>query len=389
VPTAYDAIVVGGGFYGARLALKLRSRYPRVLLVEREAALLARASLLNQARVHNGYHYPRSILTSIRSRINYSRFLREYGDCVDQNFPHYYAVARGMSKITAAQFAEFCRRIEAPAKPASKEIRALFDADRIDAVFEVEECAFDAVRLRARMEADLAAAGVIVALRTEATRCVTGNDGKSAIVSLRGADGERSASAPIVINGTYSRLNELLAASGASSVPVKLELAELALVEPPPELAGAAITVMDGPFFSIMPYPSRGLHTLSHVRYTPHCSWSGRDADGDEVRAARRDSRFIHMIRDAERFVPALRASRYVDSLWEIKAIMPRSEQDDSRPILLRRSEEVPACITVLGAKIDSVYDVEDALQALLWPDDPRPGPLRRPTPGRSSMAIV
>ena len=26
---------------------------------------------------------------------------------------------------------------------------------------------------------------------------------------------------------------------------------------------------MCGPFFSAMPFPARGLHTLSHVRYTP------------------------------------------------------------------------------------------------------------------------
>jgi hypothetical protein len=61
-----------------------------------------------------------------------------------------------------------------------------------------------------------------------------------------------------------------------------------------------------------------------------------------------------------------MRASRYVDSLWEVKTLMPRSEQDDSRPILLRRSEEHPGCLTVLGAKIDSVYDVEAALATVL-----------------------
>src|SRR5689334_16069220 len=72
--TTYDAVVVGGGFYGARLALLLRRRGERVLLVEREATLLARASIRNQARVHNGYHYPRSVLTSMRSRVNYRRF---------------------------------------------------------------------------------------------------------------------------------------------------------------------------------------------------------------------------------------------------------------------------------------------------------------------------
>ena len=111
---SFASIVVGGGFYGASLALVLRKRRGRLLLVEREPQLLGRASIRNQARVHNGYHYPRSILTSLRSRLNYARFLAEYADCVDQSFPHYYAVARGTSKVTATQFAEFCRRIGAP-----------------------------------------------------------------------------------------------------------------------------------------------------------------------------------------------------------------------------------------------------------------------------------
>jgi len=61
-----------------------------------------------------------------------------------------------------------------------------------------------------------------------------------------------------------------------------------------------------------------------------------------------------------------MRAARYVSSIFEVKTIMPRSEQDDSRPILLHRCAEHPGVLSVLGAKIDSVYDVEDALKAEL-----------------------
>jgi len=187
----------------------------------------------------------------------------------------------------------------------------------------------------------------------------------------------RSAGRVLVLNATYSRINHLLINSGATMIPAKLELTEMALIEPPPELNGAAVTVMDGPYFSMMPYPSRrchpdasaGLFTLSHVRYTPHCSWHDRPGDAittvDDPRRGR-TSRHVHMVRDAERYLPVMRSSRYVDSLWEVKTLMPRSEQDDSRPILLRRSDEHPSCLTVLGAKIDSVYDVEEALTALI-----------------------
>jgi glycine/D-amino acid oxidase-like deaminating enzyme len=366
--TELDAVVVGGGFYGARLALMLGGLGQRVLLVEREAQLLARASLRNQARVHNGYHYPRSILTSLRSRLNYVRFIDEYADCVDGSFPHYYAVAKRTSKITATQFSEFCRRIGAPLSPAPAAVKKLFDANRIDSVFEVEECAFDATKLRHRVARELAIAGVEVALETEARRVARrGADG--AVVILERDGDEFQVECELVLNCTYSRLNRLLVDSNASPIPMKHELTEMALIQPPPELEGAAVTVMDGPFFSMMPYPSRGLFTLSHVRYTPHCSW--HDAgdtpiyDGDPL-LVRRASRFVHMASDAARYLPAMRAARYVDSLWEVKTVMPRSEQDDSRPILLRRSAEHTACVTVLGAKIDSVYDVEDALRKLL-----------------------
>ena len=141
----------------------------------------------------------------------------------------------------------------------------------------------------------------------------------------------------------------------------------MALVDPPAQLDGAAVTVMDGPFFSMMPYPSRGKFTLSHVRYTPHASW--HDVPGQPLidahpLLAHRETRFMHMVRDAARYLPVMRDCRYVDSLWEVKTVMPRSEQDDSRPILLQRNARFPMCLTVLGAKIDSVYDVEDALSA-------------------------
>jgi glycine/D-amino acid oxidase-like deaminating enzyme len=348
------ALVIGGGFFGARMALLLRRRGLGVTLAERESRLLARASLNNQARVHGGYHYPRSILTSLRSRRNYARFLAEYPDCVVESFPHYYAIARSPSKTTAAQFAEFCRRIGAPLEPAPKRVAALFDAARIEAVFTARECAFDAAALARRMSRELVDAGVAVRV---------GRD-------VRG-DEPAARDASMILNCTYARVNHVLASFGASVIPMKHELAELALVEPPAELLGSAVTVMDGPFFSLMPYPARagGLFTLSHVRYTPHCSWYDAPTaplvDGAAYRACA-VSRAAHMLRDAARYLPAMRGARYVDSLWEVKTVMPRSEQDDSRPMLLRQSTEVPRLLTVLGAKIDSVYDVEEALDAVL-----------------------
>lgn len=367
----FDSIVIGGGFYGARLALALRAQGETVLLLEREPILLGRASLANQARVHNGYHYPRSVLTSIRSRLNYDRFRAEYSESVFDSFDHYYAIARHGSKTTAAQFKQFCARVGAPAAPAPDHIRKLFDESRIEDVLLVNECAFDAVRLRARLTSDLARNGVNVFTNSTATRVLRDAGGTRVEWSTAGATD--SARSDRVFNCTYSSLNSILASSNASLIPLKRELAELALVTPPPALQGVGVTVMDGAFFSMMPYPARpGLSTLSHVRYTPHCAWldapGAPPLDGTELLDGYA-TRFPHMVRDAALFLPAIAGATYVDSLWEIKAIMPRSEQDDSRPILFRESSEIPGLFSVLGAKIDSVYDVESELSGALLAD--------------------
>ena len=57
------AVVIGGGFYGVNIALCLaRQDKGQVFLLEKEGDLLSRASYHNQARIHNGYHYPQFLL---------------------------------------------------------------------------------------------------------------------------------------------------------------------------------------------------------------------------------------------------------------------------------------------------------------------------------------
>ena len=72
-----DFVVVGGGFYGCCLALFLRSLSDRVTIVERDQDILLRASRINQARVHSGFHYPRSALTAVKSAVLFKRFVKD------------------------------------------------------------------------------------------------------------------------------------------------------------------------------------------------------------------------------------------------------------------------------------------------------------------------
>ena len=109
-----DAVIIGGGFYGSAIAIYLAKTrgLRRVILLEREPELLIRASYNNQARVHNGYHYPRSFTTAFRSRVNLPRFVRDWPQVVKQDFVKLYAIARRNSKVTASNLSVFATRSE-------------------------------------------------------------------------------------------------------------------------------------------------------------------------------------------------------------------------------------------------------------------------------------
>ena len=56
-----DITIIGGGFFGLYLAEYFSRLNKKVLIIEKENDAMQRASYVNQARVHNGYHYPRSV----------------------------------------------------------------------------------------------------------------------------------------------------------------------------------------------------------------------------------------------------------------------------------------------------------------------------------------
>ena len=363
-----DAVVIGGGFYGTTIAAYLvKTRgMKRVTLVEREDALLGRASFNNQARIHNGYHYPRSFTTAYRSRINLRKFVLDWPDAVKRDFTKLYAIARHNSRVTARQFERFCHEIGANIRPAPPALRALFEPRLIEDVFLVEEYAFDAGRLAAWARHALDECGVQVRTGARVMEVLRG-DGSALTVAVRHGDGTRE---PVpcnyVFNCTYSGLNQIGGDYPGTPTDLKQEIAEIALIDVPSRFQDLGVTVMDGPFFSTMPFPARGLHSLSHVRYTPHLNWS--DAAGvdpyERLSAYARESRVERMLRDVVRYMPSLAGARHVESLFEVKTVLVKNELDDGRPILFEKHPQLPGCFSVLGGKIDNIYDVLEKLDA-------------------------
>lgn len=351
-----NALVIGGGFYGCMVALHLKSRGIEVEILERGDALCKRSSYVNQARVHNGYHYPRSFNTAYRSRFNAPRFIRDFKPAVVDNFKHFYGIVRGRSKVTAKQFATFCKNIEAPLKVAGPQQKKWFNPRLMEEVFEAEEFAFNASIIAEILEKKLAEAKIPVRFGSEVEKVEPG-----VVVTLKGG---KTLKADKLFNCTYSALEQVL---GEASLNLKHEITEIALVEMPPLLKQVGLTVMDGPFFSAMPFPAEKLHSFTHVRYTPHASWKGGEDLNPYKRLAEypRESRYNFMVHDAARFMPHLAECRYDHSLFEVKTVMQANEVDDGRPILFKEHPAMPV-YSILGSKIDNIFDVLERIDKVL-----------------------
>jgi len=360
-------LVIGGGFFGCRLALYAKRvlGFKEAVVVEEAAAIMQRASYLNQARVHTGYHYPRAFTTAYRSRTSQAAFSAEFAPAIAGEFGKLYAIAAIGSKVTARQFERFCTAIGAPWAPARSEQASLFDRRLVEAVYEVSETAFNASILARLLAEEMRTEGVELRLqtrarfdaaahRTTARPRVTVEDLTTGRVGVEEAD--------VILSCTYGR-------AAAVGIPlaaeIRCEITEIAMVRPPPELQDWGVTVMDGPFFSCMPFPALGLHSLSHVRYTPHQHWNSKSCPDDPyavLAAYAKASSTDLMMRDAGRLLPCIARCEPVHSHFEVKAVLVSRESDDGRPILFEPWKGDPRVVSVLGGKIDNIYDAEAAL---------------------------
>ena len=195
------------------------------------------------------------------------------------------------------------------------------------------------------------------------------------------ADGACFESA-FVLNATYASTNQIInqARGLEEAFKIKYELCEIILCTVDAPLRDTGLTVMDGPFFSIMPFGKTGLHSLTSVTFTPHmASFQSLPAFPCQQRSggfcspehlgncddcpARPESAWSYMSSLAKKYMREELGFQYVKSLFSMKPILKASEIDDSRPTVIRVHSRAPALVSVLSGKINTVYDLDSILE--------------------------
>ena len=368
-----DKVILGAGLYGLYAAERCGRRGEQVVVLERDPAPFMRATYINQARVHMGYHYPRSYSTAIKSAHYFERFHRDFSFCEHTEFQQIYATSAHFSWTNADEFRRFCRAAGIFCEEVSAE--KFFQPGMCDGAFLTREYTYDAQILKQYYLEQLSALeNVQLRFSSKPEHIEKGGD----LWQVTASDGTVWET-PYLLNATYAGVNDVHTLMVYEPFKIKYELCEIILCDVQAPLQNVGITVMDGPFFSIMPFGKTGLHSLTSVTFTPHmtsysalptfaCQASSEEACRPGSLAncdqcpARPASAWPYMSQLARAYLKETYGFSYRKSLFSMKPILKASEIDDSRPTVVRVMEQTPTFVSVLSGKINTVYDLDEVL---------------------------
>ncbi len=371
----YDKVIIGAGIYGLYAALSCGQRGQHILVLECDPTPFRRATYINQARVHQGYHYPRSISTALKSAGYFERFNKDYAFCVNKEFEQIYATSSQYSWSDGYQFKDFCKAADIPCEELHPD--RYFKQGMCDGAFLTREYTYDAMILKDYFLEELTKYDTNVEIKYDVN--ITGIEKLQDEYAVYTKDSNEYRTG-FLLNATYAGTNQILDMVGYEKFKIKYELCEIILCNVNEKLKEIGFTVMDGPFFSIMPFGKTGYHSLTSVTFTPHTTsfddvptfdcqkrsngyCSGFHLGNCNDCPAKPQTAFPYMANLARKYMRDEFGFEYESSLFSMKPILMSSEIDDSRPTVIRTYSKNPTFVGVLSGKINTVYDLDEVLR--------------------------
>jgi hypothetical protein len=320
MPAKRRIAVAGAGIYGSAIAIRLARSGHSVTLYDPLGVMCA-ASVINQFRVHRGYHYPRSsetiaeILEARREFIDEYKeaivdFVDEYKGAIVQSTENYYAIPYEGSKTTPAAYEATMEAYGLPLRRARPE---WIDFDFIDRCYAAEESFYDPEALRALLE-----------------ETMTGLDIK--FIRDKFVD-EFKDDFDFVVFATYGTSGSHMYLFGK----VLIQVAEKILIKLPAELRRKSLVVVDGPFTAFDPYGNTEYSQFGSALHTNH--WVTKDpAEPIPDQYARilnapefapvEFTHFDRMLNDAVKSVPLCARAEYIGSKLTLRLVEDNPYED-------------------------------------------------------------
>jgi hypothetical protein len=344
-----NIIVIGGGIFGLTAALVLSELNYNITVIEEKNDILLGASLVNQNRIHYGYHYPRSTKTIEEALSSLESFKTFYGDSINNKFSKYYAISKTDSHVNSNEFIKICESFNLKLKEEYPN-KKLLNRDLVESCWLTDEPIFDYFKLKEIIYFKLQKKKNITVIRN----CTILNIDNSIAHLSNGFKIKYD----YLINSTYFNISNVLNNLGYSPINSKYQLCVLPILKSKEKFKTTGITIMDGPFCSLMP---KGFEKQNYILY--HVKESVIQEHIGTIKPNWLPIKgFVEdlIIENSKKYFPILDSMSLIDSWITTRLVLPEQEFDDSRPTFIKQNDD--NVFTIFSGKLTTCVETSKEL---------------------------
>lgn len=340
--------IIGGGIFGTTCALILGKRY-QVDLFERHSDILSEASRKNQYRHHIGFHYPRSPEMIKEIKAATSDFTSFYKNAIVYDFPSYYGVAKDGSKISAKDFLRNCRKLKIWYKKEYPPAEFL-NPDTVDVCVRTREAIYDYDKLKRFIKNRINnSRNISLNLNQKVLGARFSKDSQK-ILTIKSGKKIKHETFDYVINATYANYNGFCDWLGFPKKKFEFRLKEIIVIRLNVNQK-YAITIVDGPFATLVPTARKNIFTFGDVPLSVHESYIQKSQVSlMEKKLKKLKSRWPEMRERCVKWIPIIRGAEYLESMFVILPVDLLAKSADIRPTDVMNHGQ--GCFSILSGKI-------------------------------------
>ena len=354
--------VIGAGIFGCNVALRLAESGHEVVLLERLPYIMKGTSANNTNRVHQGFHYPRGVDTAIECRDNYNKFEMAFSDALIDDCPNIYGIAEKDSKTSKEDFLKFCDFMKLTYSVIDlKNLDIQLNGCNLGVLCQETIIDMDTLRKLLKLKIDKSS-NVKVLCNTEVQRIERITNQYNLYYN---SNDQFKETFDAVINCSYSNINTLTEQLGYEIQEAQYEYTVIPIIDM--DIAPIALTIMDGPFFTLFPHGKTKQFLLYHVDHSVikreiskmvNPDWL--DAEKSPLNKINKTKHFEKLIKSCLPFMPELVNAKLCGFLESPRMVLPKHEQDDARPSFINDYGE--GYMTVFSGKIDRSLSIADSV---------------------------
>lgn len=248
-------VIIGGGWYGCYSALLLQDKY-EVILIEKNDDIFNESSYYNQNRLHLGYHYSRNFNTRNLCKNGFNRFFEKFEkhNIIDKIKNNYYLISNDsfldyQTIYSIYKYEDYNFKI----------IDNTLFSNIHKNIISVDECVINSDKSKYYFKKNIINCNILLNKKVINIDNNHNTDNKRQIF----LNDRSQIECDLIIDCTFNALN-------LSSKKYKYEKTISLLFKKVSEITFDAITIIDGPFFSLYPHDvSNNIYTLTDVEFTP------------------------------------------------------------------------------------------------------------------------